>query len=79
MIHIKDAVIAKKNIKVIGIPDDWTPYDLSRHYIELYNILDSTKGQSTDCLKSWLTSAMQRDNDFTTLKEIEILKDLTHD
>lgn len=80
LIHIKDCVINEKPIKVIGIPDGWTPHDLTTHYIELYNILDESKKQPDHILKAWLGNAKTREDlVFTTKKEIEILEELTYD
>lgn len=78
MIHIDNCIKNEKIIKVISIPAGWTPHDLIRHYIELYNILDEAKTHPEYILKAWLGSAKKRSfSDFTTSKEIEILEEIT--
>jgi len=78
MIHIEDCLKHNKMINVINIPNGWTPYNLIKHYIELYNILDEAKKHPEPILKDWLGNAKKRSfSDFTTSKEIEILEEIT--
>lgn len=75
--YIEKCAKSQKEIKVIGIPDGWTPYDLSIHYIELYNILEESKRHPKELLGQWLDNAQTRKvQDFTTQREIEILQEI---
>lgn len=77
MITIEQAIKEMKPIKVINAPVAWTPNDLIRHYIDLYNVLDEAKKRSEAGLRTWLKEAQTRPlQDFTTQREAEILEEL---
>ncbi len=78
MMHIKMCIKTNREFQVVNLPGDWTPNELIRHYIDLYNILDEAKKHPKHILHSWLEKAQDRKtDDFTTKREIGILKELT--
>jgi hypothetical protein len=72
--HIDECIKENKPIATFGLPEDWTPHDLSTYYIEQYYVLEETKRLKISDLQDWLKVATSRaDNSVVTAAEISAL------